>query len=313
MGAALGVGWESETQDLPFPRDCPLPTAGIWGKTFQKSLALLSDGSLCGQRRELTDGLWIRAYDKVTEGGFVLKCLLLNISMKARHVPVACNQIADSPSLPFPAIPARVTGTGGESSALPRLDAPGCAQPSASSAGRNTPCFPHQGKFLREPGCLCQSWASLLCSANVTAPLRARQLRSCCSRPRDGREARAGGQRPHPHGVCVGVRSVGDAASQELPGELHLAFPTRSVQGRRGRAHTPQPRPVPRDTVGPHSAGCEEQFDTHQALPQPSGSCKSPIWCEAGRFQLCVTLDSTAGRAHCRGTVRNRHESEVEI
>lgn len=43
--------------------------------------------------------------------------------MKARHVPVACNQIADSPSLPFPASRARVTGTGGESSAWSRLDA----------------------------------------------------------------------------------------------------------------------------------------------------------------------------------------------
>lgn len=62
--------------------------------------------------------MWIQAYDKVTEGGFVLKCLLLNISMKARHVPVACNQIADSPSLSFPAISFQVTGTGGERTAM---------------------------------------------------------------------------------------------------------------------------------------------------------------------------------------------------
>ena len=38
--------------------------------------------------------------------------------MKARHVPVACNQIADSPSLSFPAISFRVTGTGGERTAM---------------------------------------------------------------------------------------------------------------------------------------------------------------------------------------------------
>lgn len=148
MGAGLGVGWEPETQDLPLPRDCPLPTAGIWGKTFQKSVALLSDGSLCGQHRELTDGLWIRAYDKVTEGGFVLKCLLLNISMKARHVPVACNQIADSPSLPFPASPARVTGTGGEGSALPRLD----ALPGGMRSARHPPSLRQEHPVLSAPG-----------------------------------------------------------------------------------------------------------------------------------------------------------------
>lgn len=175
----MGVGWESETQDLPLLRDCPLPTAGIWGETFQKSLALLSDGSLCGQRRELTDGLWIRAYDKVTEGGFVLKCLLLNISMKARHVPVACNQIADSPSLPFPASPARVTGTGGESSALPRLDAlPAAMRSALGILGPEPPAGTPRAFRTSKSSCGSQAVCdragqrrSLLCSANVTAPL----------------------------------------------------------------------------------------------------------------------------------------------
>lgn len=106
-----------EPQDLPLPQDCPLLPTATCGETFRKSPTPTSARSLRGQRWELTDGLWIQAYDKVTEGGFVLKCLLLNISMKARHVPVACNQIADSPSLSFPAISCQVTGTGGERTA----------------------------------------------------------------------------------------------------------------------------------------------------------------------------------------------------
>lgn len=122
----LKAGWGGpERLDLPLPQDRSLPTIAIWGETFRKSLASTSGGSLCGQRWELTDGLWIQAYDKVTEGGFVLKCLLLNISMKARHVPVACNQIADSPSLSFPAISFRVTGTGGERTAMSRPSSQG--------------------------------------------------------------------------------------------------------------------------------------------------------------------------------------------
>ena len=61
----------------------------------------------------LAAGLRLQPHDKVTAGGFVLKCPLLNISTKARHVPVAWNQIADSSALSFPAISFRVTGTGG--------------------------------------------------------------------------------------------------------------------------------------------------------------------------------------------------------
>lgn len=303
----MGVGWESETQDLPLPRDCPLPTAGIWGRTFQKSLALLPDGSLCGQRRELTDGLWIRAYDKVTEGGFVLKCLLLNISMKARHVPVACNQIADSPSLPFPAIPARVTGTGGESSALPRLDrdALGLGIP---GRGRNSPCFPQQEQPCGSRAGSDTAGAGLApCSANVTAPL------GPGSSGTHGR-LRRGQAVPASAGMC-GQRSCrvrqGGCGRPAAPGEPQLSFPSPVPEA----AESPHPSAEagPKGHRATSAQGVRSTLTPIGAPPQPSGSCKRPIWCQAGWFQPCETLDSAAGRAHCRGTVRNRHESEAEI
>lgn len=88
----------------------------------------------------------------------------------------------------------------------------------------------------------------------------------------------------------------------------------RSVQGRRRRAHTPQLKAGSQGTLWDLTAqGLRSCLTPTRALSQPSGSCKRPIWCEAGWFQLCVTLDSTAGRARCRGTVRSHHESEVEI
>ncbi|XP_041319505.1 uncharacterized protein LOC121351428 [Pyrgilauda ruficollis] len=89
--------------------------------------------------------------------------------------------------------------------------------------GRNTPCFPHQGEFLREPGCLWQSWerGSLPTepgSSAAAAPARA--------------GGSAGGQRLHPRGACALQSAVSVACSlPELPGELHISFPSRSVRG----------------------------------------------------------------------------------
>lgn len=147
------------------------------------------------------------------------------------------------------------------------------------------------------------------------APRPAPQPRSCCCRPRHGREAPAasrGDSTSIPMG-CVPCRawSVWDAPSQQLPGMLHVSFPICRVRGRRGGALS---RGGSQGTLRDLTAqGVRSTLTPTRALPQPSGSCKSPTWCEARWFRLCATLDSTAGRARCRGTVRNRHESEVEI
>lgn len=170
--------------------------------------------------------------------------------MKARHVPVACNQIADSPSLPFPAIPGRVTGTGGESSALPRLDAgavPGGMRSALGILGPEPPAGTPRAFCSRKSSCGSQAVSeragergSLLCSANVTAPLpspAAPQLplpppgwpggtgrAAGCSQP-------GGTAPPSPGGLwsCT-AWSVWDAPGQELPGDLHVSFPTAAFK-----------------------------------------------------------------------------------
>lgn len=205
--------------------------------------------------------------------------------MKARHVPVACNQIADSPSLPFPAIPGRVTGTGGESSALPRLDAgavPGGMRSALGILGPEPPAGTPRAFCSRKSSCGSQAVSeragergSLLCSANVTAPLpspAAPQLplpppgwpggtgrAAGCSQP--------GGQHLRPHGVC-GPAQRGqcgmhpDRSSQET---CTSHFPPQCSRKAQESPHPSAESRVPRDTVGPHSTGSEERFDTHQS------------------------------------------------
>ncbi|XP_056357533.1 uncharacterized protein LOC130258306 [Oenanthe melanoleuca] len=112
------------------------------------------------------------------------------------------------------AIPARVTGTGGESSAVPRLERArcrqGCAQPRhprPRAPGRNTPCFPHRTAPV---GARLGSGAlSVLGKRDSSAP-----------EPRGSAAAAAASGTGGRHGLGSGARTAGDSTS--IPASLHL-------------------------------------------------------------------------------------------
>ncbi|XP_041282017.1 uncharacterized protein LOC121347427 [Onychostruthus taczanowskii] len=120
--------------------------------------------------------------------------------------------------------------------------------------GRNTPCFPHQGEFLREPGCLWQSCGSgLLSCPSPAAPARA------------GGSA-GGAAPPSPRGLCPAERGQRGVQPAELPGEPHISFPSRSVRGWGERTALSRSPGTPRELR--HGA---------RSSLTPSGLCLSPL------------------------------------